>query len=65
MYDRVAFESTIVWLLPMLDWDSDSNNIIVIDNLIEEPESIYVTEAKNDSDFRIIERVLRHKKRSK
>jgi hypothetical protein len=59
MYDRVAFESTIVWLLPMLDWDNDLKNIIVIENIVEEPESIYITEAANDSDFRLIERQIR------
>ena len=56
----VAFETTIVQLLPMLDWDDNSENIIIAeDEAYYETRGANFSEAKNDTDVKLLTRQLR------
>ena len=62
-YSIVIVEASIVWLLPMLDWDNDFKNIIVGEGMnvtaIEKVTNNSLIEAKDDLEFRTITRDLR------
>lgn len=62
LHSMVAIETTIVRLLPMLDWDTDFNHIIVNGTRPKLNEEILYTdisEAKNDDNVKGILRQLR------
>jgi len=61
MYKKVAFETAIVWFLPMLDWDDDIKNIVLSDAPIENNKSEvpHFQEANDDTEIVSLQKQLR------
>jgi Domain of unknown function (DUF3427)/HNH endonuclease len=63
LYNNVMVEAAMVQLLPMLDWDNDFQKVMVSSqgdpSWLTTSQSRSFTEANNDTEFKLITRMLR------
>lgn len=57
-YKLHLVESAIIQLLPILDWDFESNKVIINDPSVEKVKILF-NEAENDLEYKTVERTLR------